>query len=220
MIAEPLGGGVNCTSVSGPGAFASTGFSFVSDATCSPGGLTTAISAADPQLGPLGDNSGPTPTRLPAGTSPIGGLIPAAACALVTDQRGVSRPQGIRCEPGSVEVVEQAIPVNGTNRDDVLSGTAVNDLIRGLAGDDFLFGLAGHDVLDGEPGKDTIEGGPGEDLLVGGPGSDKLDGGPGDDTLEGGPGSDILIGDSPADSLHGGPGHDQCFLPATPPVDC
>ncbi len=43
----------------------------------------------DPQLGALADNGGPTPTRLPAISSPA---VDAGNTALTTDQRGFSRP--------------------------------------------------------------------------------------------------------------------------------
>ena len=217
LVAAPLGG-ANCTSVSGPSAFASDGFSYESDATCSPG-PDDIVSAVDTQLGPLADNGGTTTTRLPAATSPIGGLIPAASCTLPTDQRGITRPQGLGCEPGSVEIVEQLVPLQGTNHADVLIGTPFNDLIRGLAGNDSISGLSGHDILEGGPGTDTLDGGPGDDVLRGGPGSDTLTGGPGADTLEGGPGRDLLHGDS-ADTLDGGPGKDDCFVSGTPIGDC
>ena len=48
--------------------------------------------AADPMLGPLADNGGPTWTHLPAVGSPaVDGGDPAVAGAM--DQRGVTRPQ-------------------------------------------------------------------------------------------------------------------------------
>jgi hypothetical protein len=57
---------------------------------------------ADPQLGPLQDNGGPTDTQLPA----VGGVALDAgvdgACP-ATDQRGVPRPQGAHCDSGAVE---------------------------------------------------------------------------------------------------------------------
>jgi hypothetical protein len=89
----------------GPAGAATRGYSFVADASCG-AHPTDTISAADPQLGPLADNGGVTPTRLPAPTSPIGGTVPAAACTLDVDQRGTTRPQGPACEPGSVEIEE------------------------------------------------------------------------------------------------------------------
>jgi predicted outer membrane repeat protein len=58
----------------------------------------------DPMLGALQDNGGPTQTRMPmAGGSAINaGYNPSCAA---TDQRGVSRPQGVNCDIGAVEVV-------------------------------------------------------------------------------------------------------------------
>jgi cysteine-rich repeat protein len=63
----------------------------------------------DPLLGPLADNGGPTPTRHPLFGSPaVDAANPAlpgsggAACE-ATDQRGVARPVGPRCDIGAVE---------------------------------------------------------------------------------------------------------------------
>ena len=103
LIVAPLSGS-NCAVP--PGSRFPMGRSFVSDATCG-AHATDVVSAANPQLGPLAANGGPTSTRLPAATAPYGGLVPAAQCA-PTDQRGVTRPKGAGCEPGAVEVVEAA----------------------------------------------------------------------------------------------------------------
>ena len=57
---------------------------------------------ADPKLGPLASNGGPTPTMaLLAGSHAID-LASAALCA-PTDQRGVARPQSARCDAGAYE---------------------------------------------------------------------------------------------------------------------
>jgi cysteine-rich repeat protein len=63
----------------------------------------------DPRLGPLADNGGPTPTRLLLPGSPAHDAAnPAApgsggvACE-ATDQRGLARPIGPRCDVGAVE---------------------------------------------------------------------------------------------------------------------
>ena len=60
----------------------------------------------DPQLGPLQDNGGATPTQLPASGSPAMDAVDCAA-APATDQRGVVRPQGSRCDLGAVEVAQR-----------------------------------------------------------------------------------------------------------------
>jgi hypothetical protein len=60
-------------------------------------------------LGTLQNNGGSTDTQVPAGTAPID-RIPVENCVgpdgelLPTDQRGVERPQGSRCDVGAVEV--------------------------------------------------------------------------------------------------------------------
>ena len=58
----------------------------------------------DPMLGPLQDNGGPTLTHAPDPLSPALHRVPLSACDALTDQRGVSRPQGAACDSGAVEV--------------------------------------------------------------------------------------------------------------------
>lgn len=65
---------------------------------------------ADPLLGPLADNGGVTATFLPSEGSPA---IDAGSNCPATDQRDVSRPQGLACDIGSVEVLPDTIFVNG-----------------------------------------------------------------------------------------------------------
>ena len=60
---------------------------------------TDGITFADPQLGPLSDNGGPTRTMAPASGSPALG---AGANCPATDQRG--EPRGATCDLGSVEL--------------------------------------------------------------------------------------------------------------------
>ncbi|XAH25348.1 choice-of-anchor U domain-containing protein [Xylophilus sp. GW821-FHT01B05] len=68
--------------------------------TCSDPPLT-----ADPLLGSLQNNGGPTPTMLPAANSPV---IDAGGACTGSDQRGVARPQGSACDLGAVERIAQA----------------------------------------------------------------------------------------------------------------
>ena len=65
----------------------------------------TDMTAADPQLGPLAANGGPTLTRAPGSGSPAidHGGTRATGCP-AADQRGVPRPQGPACDIGAVEV--------------------------------------------------------------------------------------------------------------------
>jgi hypothetical protein len=103
VVALPAGGGANC----GSGlAVTQLGWSVADDDSCGVDQI------ADPQLGVLADNGGPTPTLLPAATSPLLDRVPSAEClARVTvDQRGVIRPQRSACDIGAVEAVRNAPP--------------------------------------------------------------------------------------------------------------
>jgi hypothetical protein len=67
----------------------------------------TNVNAEDLSLGPLADNGGPTMTHslglLPAPSVAID-QIPAEDCEVETDQRGMSRPQGLACDVGAFEL--------------------------------------------------------------------------------------------------------------------
>jgi hypothetical protein len=79
------------------------------------GDATGNIIGFDPLLGPLADNGGPTETHA---LLPVSPAINAAnpdiagdhACA-ATDQRGLTRPQGLRCDIGAYEF--EAAEANG-----------------------------------------------------------------------------------------------------------
>lgn len=62
----------------------------------------------DPLLGPLAANGGPTQTMALLAGSPAIDAIPVASCAVGTDQRGVSRPQGSSCDIGAFELQPQS----------------------------------------------------------------------------------------------------------------
>jgi hypothetical protein len=59
----------------------------------------------DPQLGPLQDNGGLSDTRAPASGSVAIDAVDCASPDAGVDQRGISRPQGLRCDIGAFEVV-------------------------------------------------------------------------------------------------------------------
>ncbi|MFZ1722907.1 MAG: choice-of-anchor Q domain-containing protein, partial [Dokdonella sp.] len=59
-------------------------------------------------LGPLGDNGGATPTLLPDIDSPAINAGADDVCT-ATDQRGLERPQGSRCDIGAVEAIDDRI---------------------------------------------------------------------------------------------------------------
>lgn len=83
---------------------------------CTLGGITTGnITGQSPNLGPLANNGGPTPTRaLLAGSPAIDAGDPGASCPS-TDQRGVARFDGnydsvVRCDIGAYELNQPAPP--------------------------------------------------------------------------------------------------------------
>jgi CSLREA domain-containing protein len=80
----------------------SLGYNVISDSSCVAHG-TDVVGVSNP-LEPLGGYGGPTPTRPPVVGSVAVNLIPAASCTIAADQRGISRPQGPRCDAGAVEL--------------------------------------------------------------------------------------------------------------------
>jgi len=65
----------------------------------------TAAAPLDPRLGPLGDYGGPTPTHLLLPDSPaVDAGLDLSGEGILTDQRGVARPQGTAYDIGSFEV--------------------------------------------------------------------------------------------------------------------
>ena len=121
---SPISGGIDA----GTASFASTiisanapqnciffvssgGYNLDSDGTC---GLRTShdINLLDPLLGPLQGNGGITETMAPGAGSPAIDAIPKGAngcgTTLKTDQRGVARPQGKRCDIGAYETGDVA----------------------------------------------------------------------------------------------------------------
>ncbi|MEX0992429.1 MAG: CSLREA domain-containing protein [Solirubrobacterales bacterium] len=89
------------------GPMTSAGYNLSSDMSCSIGSLGD-LQDTDPSLGPLEDNGGPTLTHaLAAGSPAIDAgppTPPTGDCPPPTsDQRGVVRPQRLRCDIGAVE---------------------------------------------------------------------------------------------------------------------
>ena len=94
----------------GPNAIGSKGYNVVSDGTCN---LTAAgdLQNANPLLGPLMNNGGPTETFMPQPGSPAIGRVPNGVCLNLGvlsngfDQRGAQRPKslGASCDSGSAE---------------------------------------------------------------------------------------------------------------------
>jgi hypothetical protein len=76
----------------------------------------------DPQLGVLQNNGGPTDTQLPPVASPPIDAGVDATCP-ATDQRGVPRPQGQRCDSGAVERTK---PTTGSPTVSNITATGAN----------------------------------------------------------------------------------------------
>ncbi len=95
IVANSPSGG-NCTTLP------SNGYNLSSDGTCAFTALGDRQNT-NPLLGPLAFNGGPTPTHALLDGSPAAdaGVIPCPPPA--TDQRGVGRPQGFRCDIGAYE---------------------------------------------------------------------------------------------------------------------
>jgi len=101
-----LGG--NCATAGGT--IASDGYNLSDDAICGLSGTGDQDTVEDGLPKNLTDNGGPTDTDLPDLASPLvdggnpGGCTDETGAPLTTDQRGVARPQGPRCDIGAVEV--------------------------------------------------------------------------------------------------------------------
>jgi CSLREA domain-containing protein len=82
------------------GDYTSEGYNLVGDGTGSPTDGIGDVTTADPLLGPLADNGGPTLTHLPLKGSPA---IDAGSTDQTVDQRDVARPVGAADDIGAVE---------------------------------------------------------------------------------------------------------------------
>jgi len=83
------------------GTVVSSGSNAATDTSCGLTGGGHQNGTAVPDLQPLADNGGSTPTRLPGASST---LTDVASCAAAADQRGVARPESANCEIGAVEL--------------------------------------------------------------------------------------------------------------------
>ena len=167
------------------GGIVSQGYNLLSStAGCAVAPATGDQTASDPGLAFLANNGGRTLTLALLSNSPaVNSGNPATsgsgACP-ATDQRGVPRSLGGRCDKGAYERVScRGKLVNRV-------GTEGADLIVGTSAADGILGLGGPDVIRGGAAGDGLCGGNGADQLFGEAGPDFLDGGPGTDTCNGG----------------------------------
>lgn len=87
------------------GVFGSDGYNLIgSTAGCGLVPVGSDLLNEPAKLGKLGNHGGPTHTMVPKSGSEALDAIPKASCPEPRDQRGVKRPQGNRCDIGSVEV--------------------------------------------------------------------------------------------------------------------
>ena len=90
--------------------------SLIGDGLACLNGTNTANLGGDAKLAALGGNGGRTITHYPMPGSP---LIDAVVCDLVPDtsqdQRGVTRPQGVRCDIGAVEADQIVVDTTADN---------------------------------------------------------------------------------------------------------
>ncbi|MFZ5923393.1 MAG: choice-of-anchor Q domain-containing protein [Chloroflexota bacterium] len=105
--------GYDCSGEDDPALFTSLGYNLLGSGGGCPGGGTGDQTTTDPRLAALADNGGPTRTHALLADSPALDAIPAANCAVSTDQRGVSRPQpaGGLCDVGAFELSDTEFPV-------------------------------------------------------------------------------------------------------------
>lgn len=105
IIAKQLSG-IDCYGDS----VTSFGYNLDSDRTCNLDGIGD-ISNADPNLGSLQDNGGPTWTHALLEGSPALDVVPTGECQQDTDQRGIERPQGIACDMGAFELEQMKVDI-------------------------------------------------------------------------------------------------------------
>jgi len=118
------------------GGIASNGFNISSDASCAFFNIGD-FNNTSPLLGPLGLNGGPTRTHALLDGSPATDAGNPAVC-LAVDQRGITRPQGLRCDMGAYEALDSDMdgdsdPLDPDDDNDSLPD--IQDLCRTLAED-------------------------------------------------------------------------------------
>ncbi len=101
IVAKNPSGG-DCSNL---GTITSNGFNLDSDNSCNLNMGLGDLPGVDPLLGSLQNNGGPTETHALLPGSPAIDAVTSGCPPPATDQRGVSRPQGIHCDIGAYERV-------------------------------------------------------------------------------------------------------------------
>jgi hypothetical protein len=130
-----LNGGSNCglSAVTDGGHNLSSG-----DATC-----PSSFASGDPNLGPLQDNGGPAWTvSLQAGSAAVDQIPATGADCPATDERGVARPAGAKCDIGAYELAAAKVSTAGATDVGRTSATLQGSVTpnAGLANVQFIYG--------------------------------------------------------------------------------
>ena len=108
ILAGNVGG--NCANAAGA-IQSNGGYNIDSETTCGFGSGSGSMSSTDPLLGPFGNYGGSTKTvSLLPGSPAINAIVGNMNCP-ATDQRGVLRPQGPRCDIGAFEAAYLFLPL-------------------------------------------------------------------------------------------------------------
>lgn len=207
-----------------------TMFGTTSGATVTESVAGTNKTGVDPQLGPLQNNGGTTPTRLPATESPA--IDAGISNSLNQEQRGtartIDRPPANTADGTDIGAVEVAAdpPVEPTPEPEptplpgpapdfcfgkqviLTKGGDADEKLTGFGVDDGIFAGGGVDEVRGLGGDDCLFGQVGNDYVEGGPGNDNANGDRDDDKVRGDGGSDSVRGQNGNDRVLGGPGDD------------
>jgi hemolysin type calcium-binding protein len=183
---------------------------------CGLNGAVGDITSTNALLGPLASNGGQTQTHALLAGSPAIDAVLSGCPPPATDQRGVARPQGARCDIGGYEFVPPPAPRFCQGRQATIVGQASQGTVNGTSGRDVIVDLGGGtvnggggaDLICGSSLRNVLVGGGGNDRMFGFSGNDRLKGGSGKDTEKGGGGKDTLLGDAGNDKLFGQGGRD------------
>ncbi|HMJ39987.1 MAG TPA: choice-of-anchor Q domain-containing protein, partial [Verrucomicrobiae bacterium] len=115
-------------------ALTDAGYNLDSGTTCGFSSSNGSLNSTNPQLGALQSNGGPTQTMALPLQSPAVNAIPVTVSGCTgTDQRGVTRPQGVGCDVGAFEVLQSGGDLQPPTTPTGLATTSVNTSSVGLA---------------------------------------------------------------------------------------
>jgi Right handed beta helix region len=134
------------TAILGPdisGGVSSGGYNLIGNTSGASGFIGSDLLNVNPKLGGLTNNGGPTPTMALLEGSPAINAIPGCNGGPATDQRGVSRPQGIACDIGAFELESAVVKETvGIFRQSLNTYFLKNSNTTGTADITHVFGMA------------------------------------------------------------------------------